>query len=1039
MDRTVYECLLQTLSPEANVRMQAELTLRQLTPKPEFPLSLTRCATAPECSLPQRQAAIFSLKNYVDKHWSASAQRFEEPELDGSVKQLIRQQIVEGLSDSEKKIRVGAAYVISEIAQFDWPEDWPELFDYLLHLLKSGSPEQVQASMHVYSEFVRRDMTDQQMNQIIQLLPELYTIATKDQVHDIGTRARAVGVFKDCLEMFAIVSVDRPGAIDTYIKPYLGSWQELFVHYLRQPTVFQPDAPAGSINLSMKIEVLRAVKVANRFAPKDNNAVATIMDLIVQDLMTLCAPYTEGFVYSQEGQSWVVSTDDGESADLSLETYIVACLDFLSEFITRTVVRPYLVHKAGPNQPLEPQPAMIQLVNAVVPYLQVAQEQAEAWQDDIDQFIADEEHESLSFNVRTFAQDTIRSMLDKFPLVTVGVLGQVAPNFASQATQARTAGDPRWWVILEACLLAIGLAAEDMIETYQHSRSRVHLDLPGLFEHVVIQMAQCPEPFARGRAFIFTSQFSEILPPAVNVQYLQAAATALESADPLAVKISALKALDNFGRQADKDQIRPLLRPILTGIVRLQDQFTADTLLVALETLYVLMKIDASITAELEPVLGPFVLTVWQQHPANHLINSLTVDILAVLVSNPQCFGAFQARVVPLITDVMRRGPEEVEGGVVANALDLLSELIRNGPSPLPVGYVEEIFPVLVQLLRRSDDHAIMQNGQECFKYYVTKDLDHLARWQEDPTTGRTGLAILLEYVAFLLQPQQSESASFFVGDLIVKLIQKGYHWMAPHAASLIQVVLNRIASAQTSVFAQSLIAVMAHLIIADSQNTLAVVQGLTIEGRPALQLLVDRWCEEYESFNGVYTLKANAVAMRKLWEETEPALGRFLVKGDLTVTQNKMIMTRSRTANSKEQYSLIPAHAKIIKLFIADIQNDIDHLVAKKTEKLSGLADDGSDDDEWEDVDAEDLLAPADDYKDLIDLADFGADSFGDDDDDDDDEDLKQSPIYQLNLKEYLVNFLRELAANRRDLLNELVEKFLNANELVVVKAALT
>jgi hypothetical protein len=41
------------------------------------------------------------------------------------------------------------AYVVSKIANNDWPEYWPNLLELLVSQLKSGSPYQVHGSMRV--------------------------------------------------------------------------------------------------------------------------------------------------------------------------------------------------------------------------------------------------------------------------------------------------------------------------------------------------------------------------------------------------------------------------------------------------------------------------------------------------------------------------------------------------------------------------------------------------------------------------------------------------------------------------------------------------------------------------------------------------------------------------------------------------------------------------------------------------------------------------------------------------------------------------
>lgn len=54
-----------------------------------------------------------------------------------------------GLTEPSSRVRSTVAYVISSIAHWDWPEDWPELFDVLMQALTSGNPHAVHGSMRV--------------------------------------------------------------------------------------------------------------------------------------------------------------------------------------------------------------------------------------------------------------------------------------------------------------------------------------------------------------------------------------------------------------------------------------------------------------------------------------------------------------------------------------------------------------------------------------------------------------------------------------------------------------------------------------------------------------------------------------------------------------------------------------------------------------------------------------------------------------------------------------------------------------------------
>ena len=54
-----------------------------------------------------------------------------------------------GLKENSSKVRSSVAYAVSAIAQWDWPEQWPELFHILVEALTSENDIAVHGAMRV--------------------------------------------------------------------------------------------------------------------------------------------------------------------------------------------------------------------------------------------------------------------------------------------------------------------------------------------------------------------------------------------------------------------------------------------------------------------------------------------------------------------------------------------------------------------------------------------------------------------------------------------------------------------------------------------------------------------------------------------------------------------------------------------------------------------------------------------------------------------------------------------------------------------------
>ena len=185
------DTLRSLLSAHQDVRKEAESQVQQLEVteglenlfslpcvtchvfKPTFYASfsgfgtyLTEIAFDPRYTLPIRQLSLVLLKQYVDCHWWKYCEdKFHPPEVTAEAKAVIREVLPRILADENNKIRCGVAHVISTIAHWDWPEEWPTLFSTLMIYLQ-GTPEGLHGSMTVLLE-VTRNVDDKQMPQVV--------------------------------------------------------------------------------------------------------------------------------------------------------------------------------------------------------------------------------------------------------------------------------------------------------------------------------------------------------------------------------------------------------------------------------------------------------------------------------------------------------------------------------------------------------------------------------------------------------------------------------------------------------------------------------------------------------------------------------------------------------------------------------------------------------------------------------------------------------------------------------------------------------
>jgi len=256
----------------------------------------------------------------------------------------------------------------------------------------------------------------------------------------------------------------------------------------------------------------------------------------------------------------------------------------------------------------------------------------------------------------------------------------------------------------------------------------------------------------------------------------------------------------------------------------------------------------------------------------------------------------------------------------------------------------------------------------------------------------------------------------------------------------LLQAMIARMLTAKTATFIQSLVIPFAFLIYNQRDTVLDLLENTTVQGRSALDVLLQTWCENAETFQGFWAPRVSTLALCALYEASvkRASLQNISVKGDMIIRpeQSDVIMTRSKSKQMPTEFASIPFPAKALKIILSDLTTGGEAAAASFWEGQDLEADD--DDDTWEDERPFGTGFKQDELKFLSEVLDRGM--FDDDEGQEggaDDEDLMQDPISQLNMRERLLGFLGRRAEQDTGYFEETV-KHLSRDEVMVVQLAL-
>ncbi|XP_054640223.1 importin-9 isoform X2 [Dunckerocampus dactyliophorus] len=666
LKEALMETLTAILSPVQEVRAAAEEQIKVLEVTEEFGVHLAELTVDPQGALAIRQLASVILKQYVETHWCSHSEKFRPPETSDQAKAAIRALLPNGLRESISKVRSSVAYAVSAIAHWDWPEAWPQLFTLLMEMLVSGDVSAVHGAMRVLTEFTR-EVTDTQMPLVAPvILPEMYKIFTMAEVYSIRTRSRAVEIFTTCANLICAIEELEKGAAKALIFPVVQQFTEAFVQALQMP-----DGPSSDSGL--KMEVLKAITALVQNFPKPMvSSMQQILPIVWNTLTESAAFYVRTEVnYTEEVDDPIDS--DGEV--LGFENLVFSIFEFVHTLMEKNKFKS-TVKKALPE-----------LIYYIILYMQMTEDQIKVWSSNPQQFVEDEDDDTLSYTVRISAQDLLLAVAAEFQNESAAALAAAATRHLQEAEQAKNSGNEHWWKIHEACMLALGSVKNIITENVKSGR--IQFDMHGFLAGVVLADLNLAavSPFLLGRALWAASRFTTAMSPELIQQFLQATVSGLHDSQPPSVRVSAVRAIWGYCDQLKLSEnthiLQPYLPSVLEGLVQLAAQFTSEVLALVMETLCIVCTFDPAFTTSAENKICPLTIAVFLKYSNDPVVASLAQGIFKELSQIEGCQGPMQMRLIPTLVSIMQAPADKIPTGLCASLIMVFAHLVHSQLEPL--------------------------------------------------------------------------------------------------------------------------------------------------------------------------------------------------------------------------------------------------------------------------------------------------------------------------------------------------------------------
>ncbi|KDQ62857.1 hypothetical protein JAAARDRAFT_146629 [Jaapia argillacea MUCL 33604] len=1033
----IAQCLAATLNSDPNIRISAELKIAELSKSPDAGLALSQIIVAQDVDMTLRQMSLLQalkrssivLRKYVTERWSPYFPAFKGSAPPVEIKAQIRQAVFQRLSDPNRKIRTLCAHTLSSIANCDWPDEYPDLLTSLINLLSSNVPDSVHGAMQVFTEFIKSDLTEDQILPVLrQLLPVLLSILGSTE-HTPLTRSRTISVFRQCVTALFMVKDQHPQAVKEATASVLPVWLEAFKVLLNIDP--QQDVSNGNWDgLSIRIQIFRTLDTIHTSFPR--TLTPHLQAFLVSCLHHLHALFPSFSAYYISASASIPTSSEDEVIDFPQ----LACpiLDFISAATRGGKAREWFDPSTG---------NLDNLIGSLIGWMQMTNEDEDDWATNANTFVAQEDDDTQSYSVRVAGFDLLASFMDRIPAQTASALNGIVQRVVSESRQAKEAGHENWWRPLEASLAAVGSQADSIlecIEDEQDSGRAKPIQIESLLTDVVpslLGLSDCP--FLQGRGFVFASQFSKLLPAQLAGQYLEAAIHVIEAEEAgIPIKVSAVKAVNNFCQGMDDAVLAPVIARIARDIGPFALATSEDTLSLVLETLSVVIEVEEGkwLTPDLTSSLVMASLEVWSKNTKDPIFISVLTDIMSSLAAAtaPGIYEIVLRQALPtLCTAIGSAKPEE--SWITEGAIDLVGSIVQGAPETgIGEGFFSALAPNLFKCLSQAEDRDVLQSGVTCLTLIIRKDCGQIVSWSD--SEGRSGLDHVLAVVARLLE-NQDESGGLVIGDLIIHLLRRTGDAILSVLPEMLRAMVGRMNTAQTATFIQSLVVPFCFLIVNQRDTILSLLEATQIQGRSGLDIFIQTLCENVETFQGFWPTRISNLAISQLYISERPSLQQLTVKGDIIVTPGpkNVIMTRSRTKTTPVQFTSVPFPVKALKLLLHDLHSGGESATLNtQGEDLDVDSDDG--DEDWTEEEKLNQGFKQDEFAFLSEMIGPKGVPFDSDDilEDNDDDDLKNDPVSQMDMKAHLISFFKECASRNTNNFSDVVGQ-LNAEEMVVVR----
>ena len=1027
-----------------------------------------------------RQLAALLLKKYVRERWQVGEHFFIEGEPMTSVeeKMAIRGKICAGLRMKDSKMRTACALVIAQIATHDWPEEWEGLLgELLVPIREKRDVDHVNGALRCMS-MLCGDLEERQLPKLVpELFPDLFGLlqASDDGLNGIGkdqmtmVKCRALDVTRGCYSNLGMIGDDQIRfQIKEAAKPFLES---NFVAY-GNIFEFRSDVFETAGGCTLTLSALKAMQATVQYFGKEITGGQVVSEQTfggcVERFFHVFEKAANRYVQCRGVEVDALDDCEDDMGDkVSNAAVVTQCMELAMTMIESTKIAKSCI-----------QPRLKSLVSIAVATSLTTDDQLETWEDDVNQFVADEEDDYQS--VRATSGIFLATACAKFSKIFYVVFAEVVAELFSQSFEEQNNNDENWWRRREAALLAVGSVSDELVEQDKEARGKnmsPAFDCNAFLNEIIrSEFTATPtssNPFLKGRALWTASRLAAAASAEGANAILDASVNALnDQSAQFPVKIGACRSLIAFVPMAIKstqkskkdekevgeqhqisaeDQVKvqkllSRLGDVYQGLGHLLTDATEEALVLILEALLIVVNCDGDAALQWLSLLAPAIMRIWAENVRDPFLGATARDVIQALANQPKCNAELTQLLVPELARVFRT-PEEQPEMLVEASLDILACLLKACVDEnVARGAFVATFENVATLAKTSDDVGIVQNALDAMKAFLraAKGEAILSWGGSDPSSVSRAY---LDACATSLQPHCEEGAALFVAPLLGQMIRRLPSIIGPMIPEMCDAVCARLQTATRPMLIASLLCIFARLAHVDANALVTLLASREIQPSPEnensktqLEFVLKKWCEGQPDVHGRFDVKLTSTALGLILATQHPTLidGSIVLKGRPIEVELPpgTIRTRSRAKQTgPEQFTQVSAPSKIISL-LADSLAEAKELEADEWEEddggggLNGEEFDDDDENDDEDDDDEPTGWSGDIFEKIMLKGLLDGDFFDDEEADD-----KDDPIDDIELVPFLEEGFKRLQSTTGGLLDAVANDLTESQRVTLTK----